>query len=587
MSLPRCAAAFLLGAMLAWPALADTRVTLSRDAVALGDGVTLSIETDQPLASPDLAALRNDFEVGDIDSARQISIENGGLRTSQTWRIRLRPRRDGMLPIPALAIGNQRTAPLLLEVTQGAAPSAPGRASSASTQAGGPVFIDTVFDDDTPYVQQAVGITVRLHYAIDLYNGEFRQPEPPAGGSLQPVGSDARSVQVVGGRQYQVLERHYLLVPERSGVLRLPGASFNGEASGDFIDGLFGDARESVSAQAPARTLKVRPIPTYAAQPWLPARSVTMRVPSPPGQARAGEAFDVVVELRADGATAAQLPELALTGDGAQVFAEPAQTAENFASGRPQVVLTRRFSIVPQHPGALRLQVAPVDWWDVAADAPRRAQVPAMTLDVAPGLGRYAAPAAPPAPVDAADAAGAGQSGRWPFGARALWPVFAALALLIAGVLAWLASRRTRRDAIAQDEAADAASPFSADPRIARPAAASTSPLHKTNEGRISAEAPQCAKDFRRAIETGDLAAVARLLPQLAAPPVATLGEARGRLTDAAQAEAISQLERALWAGGDVEAARAALRHAFRREPAWRAAKRLEKPLLPPLYPER
>ena len=50
-----------------------------------------------------------------------------------------------------------------------------------------------MFDDDTPYVQQAVGVTVRLHYAIDLYNGEFRQPEPEQGGSLQPAGSDGRA----------------------------------------------------------------------------------------------------------------------------------------------------------------------------------------------------------------------------------------------------------------------------------------------------------------------------------------------------------------------------------------------------------
>ncbi|WP_162615806.1 BatD family protein [Solilutibacter oculi] len=582
MSLARRCCMLLLGLVLAWPALADTRVTLSRDAVALGDAVTLSIETDQPIASPDLAPLRNDFEVGGIDSARQLSIENGGLRTSQTLRVQLRPRRAGMLRIPALAIGNQRTAPLLLEVTQGASPSAPARASTASTQAGGPVFIDTVFDDDTPYVQQAVGVTVRLHYAIDLYNGEFRQPEPASGGSLQPVGSDARSVQVVGGRQYQVLERHYLLVPERSGLLRLPRASFNGEASGDFIDGLFGDARESVSAQAPARTLKVRPIPANAAQPWLPARSVTMRVPSPPRQARAGEAFDVVVELRADGATAAQLPELTLTGDGAQIFPEPAQPAENFASGRPQVLLTRRFSIVPQHAGTLRLQIAPVDWWDVAADALRRAQVPEMTVRVAPGLGRYAAPAPPSTQADSTKSSATDAPSRWSFGNRMMWPAFAALTLLMAAALVWMLRRRAHGG---RDD--EATSPAPADTHTARDAPASSSPIHKPDQGRIAAEAARHAKDFRRAIETGDLAAVARTLPQLATPAVATLAEARARLADPAQAEATSQLERALWGDGDAEAVRRQLKRAFTRGPSWRTPGKAPKPLLPPLYPER
>lgn len=389
-------------------------------------------------------------------------------------------------------------------------------------------------------------------------------------------------MQVVGGRQYQVLERHYLLVPERSGALRLPGASFNGEAASDFIDGLFGDGRESVSAQAPARTLQVRPIPASATQPWLPARSVTMRVPSPPQQARAGEAFDVVVELRADGATAAQLPELTLTGDGAQVFPEPAQPAENFASGRPQVVLTRRFSIVPQHAGTLRLQIAPVDWWDVAADASRRAQVPEMTVRVAPGLGRYAAPAPPSTQADSTKTPEADEPSRWWFGHRAMWPAFAALALLMATALVWMLRRCAHGEG--DDEAT---SPIPGGTRTARSATTSSSAIHKPDQGRIAAEAARHAKDFRRAIETGDLAAVARTLPQLASPAVATLAEARARLADPAQAEATSQLERALWGDGDAEAVRRQLKRAFIRGPSWRAPGKPTKPLLPPLYPER
>ena len=220
----------------------------------MGEPVVLTIETDQPVASPDLTPLRRDFSIGDIDSSRQVGFDGQGVRASQQIRIELRPLRSGMLAIPALVIGNQRTAPLVIEVLaagNNTRSMAPGRSSTVSTQANGPVFIDTVFDDTTPYVQQAVGVTVRLHYAVNLFNGEFRQPEPPQGASLQPMGNDSRSMRVVNGRQYQVLERHYLLLPERSGALRLPGASFNGEGESGFFDGLFGDGREIVSAEAP------------------------------------------------------------------------------------------------------------------------------------------------------------------------------------------------------------------------------------------------------------------------------------------------------------------------------------------------
>ena len=43
---------FLVAGIAVRPAWADTRVTLSQDAVALGGSVQLVIETDQPIASP-------------------------------------------------------------------------------------------------------------------------------------------------------------------------------------------------------------------------------------------------------------------------------------------------------------------------------------------------------------------------------------------------------------------------------------------------------------------------------------------------------------------------------------------------------
>lgn len=559
--------------LLALPAFADTRVTLSKDAVALGETVVLTIDTDQPVASPDLTPLRGDFNIGDIDSSRQVGFDGRGVRASQQIRIELKPLRTGMLSIPALSIGNQRTAPLMLEVASSASARtmAPGRSSTANTQGDGPVFIDTVFDDATPYVQQAVGVTVRLHYAINLFNGEFRQPEPPEGASLQPMGNDSRSMRVVDGRQYQVLERHYLLLPERSGPLRVPGASFSGEGESGFFDGLFGNGRKAVSAEAPARTLQVQPIPASVARPWLPARQVALRVASPPADARAGEALDIVVELRADGVTSTQLPELQITGQGAQIFAEPAQSTDSFVDGRPQVVMRRRFSIVPQQAGTLNLQVTPVAWWDVAFDAERRAQVAPIIVKVAPGTGRYAATRTPAnTGQTTAQAATSGSSG---MRLRSALPwMLGAIALVFIGVLAWWASGRRRH---ADAEASNAASTTNAP--------ASTSTSRKPEAATASAG----MADFRRAVSAGDLAAVARLLPALSTPPSRSLMEVRGHLADTAQIDAASQLERALWGDGDAESARAAVRAAFAKGPRWKPPIVAPKPLLPPLYPER
>src|SRR3546814_5675413 len=103
-----------------------------------------------------------------------------------------------------------------------------------------------------------------------------------------------------------------------------------------------------------------------------PLRGLGLRYLATPQHARAGEAATITIEARAEGATAAQFPEIELPSiDGAQVFAEPAQVDETFDNGRPSVKVTRKFSIVPSRSGALRIPGPRIAWWDVRAAAAR------------------------------------------------------------------------------------------------------------------------------------------------------------------------------------------------------------------------
>ena len=120
-------------------------------------------------------------------------------------------------------------------------------------------------------MQQAVGFVVRLYYAVPLISGQLDQPTPD-GASLQRVGEDARYTRELGGRRYDVLERRFLLIAERSGPMTIPGARFQGQGVGGFFDDLFGDGRRALNADGAPRTLQVRGAPANASQPWLPLR---------------------------------------------------------------------------------------------------------------------------------------------------------------------------------------------------------------------------------------------------------------------------------------------------------------------------
>ena len=551
---------------------AATRAWLDRDSVQAGEPVTLNVETDQRSAGPDYSPLRADFGLSAQQSSRQMEMTQGTVTVRSLFAVVLTPRRSGSLIIPPLQVGADTTAPLRLTVTAGAGSTAganavgaaPGAATAGGARGDENVFVETRVDDTQPYVQQSVGVVVRLYYATQLAAGAL-ELDAPEGASLQQVGDDANTVQTVNGRAYNVAERRYLLVPERSGPLQLPGAKFTGRAVGGFFDDYFGRGSGELSARSAATTLQVRPQPDNAPQPWLPLRDLRLRYTATPQRVAAGESAQIVIEATAVGATRGQFPDLVLPSVAdAQVFPEPAQFDERFVGGSPQLQWTRRFSLVPNRAGHLVVPGVRLDWWDVRAGAMKTATLPDLALEVAPGSGAFATPPAVPAPA-AAPARPARVDGAMTLPGRtgSVWPLLAAafallwLVTLVAAVLLW----RRRTDA----------------PEGAVP----------SNGPRPVGAAGASATELRRAIDSGGLDEVARLLCAMA--PAPDLDGVVARLADPAQRQAVQAMQRARWGGdGDVGQARQRLREAFRGGARWQGpAASGNAGELPPLYPQR
>src|SRR3546814_9295889 len=95
----------------------QVRAWIDRDQVALGETLTLNVETtDAGARAPDWSPLEKDFIVSGNSSSRQVEIVNGRASTRMLFAVALQPRREGLLTVPALDVGGQRTQPLSLTV---------------------------------------------------------------------------------------------------------------------------------------------------------------------------------------------------------------------------------------------------------------------------------------------------------------------------------------------------------------------------------------------------------------------------------------------------------------------------------------
>ena len=572
------AALLCLCAPTAW---AQSRAWVDRDRIAYEETTVLHLEinVNATQSIPDLSTIAQDFRIVDQNVQHKVMLQNGSMMLHINMRLTLQPTRAGELEIPAMQIGNERTRPLRVWVAPPVAPQAPvAPPTAARTDA---IFIETRVDSVTPYVQQTVGYTVRLFYESGLLIDGRLDHDPPEGATLQKIGDDQQLMQTVGGNAYNVLERRFLLIPERSGTVTVPAARFLGRGIGMF-DSVFGDARKELRVRGDPVVLQVKPIPAAAPQPWLPLRGLRLRYLEAPKSLRVGESAAVTIEAVADGTIASQLPELTLgIGTGAQLFPEPAQPDDRFVDDRPQATVVRRVMVVAVREGALRIAGPRIAWWDTEAGVARIAALPDIAVQVSPGAATATA-----ADIAAADAAAAGEAppwhawrpqNRWAWALLVL-PVFWIIVMGFGWQL-WT----TRRRQLAAANAATAGK-ASSNPAPARQApTTSGSPLSAA----LRAVPPADAKAWANALARGNVAEIARLLCAMASPAAADLDAVHLRLADPAQRAAVDALQRARWGDGDAAAAVAAMRAAFATGPRWRSATAPTAPaLLPPLYPE-
>ena len=404
----RVAAALLISSI-HLSALAAVTTQLDRDRISLGESVRLIIEHEgNTHRQPELNSLKQDFDILSRSSGSSIQIINGQMSAKNQITLILSPKHEGRIRIPGLEWDGERSAALDLTVSTTSSPTSkenPYEEGKVSPNSEQHVFLLSTVDQKHPYVQAAVTLTVRLMTDRALYEASLELP-PSNDVIVQPLGKDQQTTEVRDGKRYQVIERKYLLFPQKTGQLKLAGPVLNAiapdsnslDGNGSMLGSIFGNsplagminATRPIQLRGPAIVLNVQPRHASSKGNWLPAQQVTLEDSWLPNTltAHVGEPIVRHLNLTVVGLPAAQLPDVsALMSLPADIKIYPDQPKLENTVQNASVVGRRQHDValIANRPGKYQLPAIHLLWWDTTHNIQREIILPSRTLNILPG----------------------------------------------------------------------------------------------------------------------------------------------------------------------------------------------------------
>lgn len=356
---------------------------LDRTEITRGETVTLEVRVygQQGGVSIDLDPLREQFEIVSTRSASHLRSVNNRIESWTDYVLVLFPRELGEQEIPSLSVAGQLTRSYIINVNQ---------PSNAGLGSGQDVYMETVLSKDSVYVQEQLLFTVRLYYTIaGIRNPNFTEVEP-ADTVVQMLGQPHQYEQLIDGTRYGVYEKNYVLFPQRSGELIIPDIVFRGELTDGSSNFVFRNPNmRPVTAFADGYTVEVkeRPVDFAAGNTWLPATDVQISEQWSRDITRLnpGDSVRRTITVVANGLDGAALPPLQReTIDRMNVYPDQPVIERMVVDGNIVGTRIESYELVATADGSVAIPEISLPWWDVNADEPRQAVIPASFIRIMP-----------------------------------------------------------------------------------------------------------------------------------------------------------------------------------------------------------
>ena len=362
---------FILCYPLALSATVSSHVEPSTLTMGESFQLTLSMDNIQSSGTPDLMPLQTNFNIDATEHSVSSSIINGQSQTTNQWTIILSPKKTGTLPIPAIKIGQQSSAPSEVIVTIAS------HSTQHTTSSFDPIQLITETSARSAYINQQIHYTVKLYHRGQLLNANY-QPPQLENTLIIPLGTSQGYQTSIHGQLYSVEEQHYALFPQKTGTQTLIGPSFQAV--------VYDDMPRRVQAKAESTTLIIKNKPlTYTGKHWLVAKAIYLTEHYDRRHKTLSEGSTLTRSITLEGIAvpAELLPSIAAKpNDAFGVYPEKPVLKNAIRNQDVVGTVTLQITYLLNQAGTVILPAYPITWFNTTTKQMETSTLPSRTLNV-------------------------------------------------------------------------------------------------------------------------------------------------------------------------------------------------------------
>ena len=346
--------------------------SVDRTSIGEGESLTLTVRYNSNLLAddPDFSPLKQQFSIYNQQRKSSFQFINGQSESWTVWTLTLIPKRKGNLVIPALSFKGEKSKAIQIQVN---------KIAEDIKNKQQDVFFDTQTDVTSAYVQGQILYTEKLYFSVNLDNSQLNEVKVDEA-IVQSLGEVKHYATQLNGRSLEVYERQFIITPQTSGEMVIPGPIYSGEIS----NGRWRAGRPIRVTQPP---IKIQVLPQPASYPqnavWLPAQAIELDYKwiGNPQQFTLGEPLTLKIDMKAKGLGSAQLPAFALPEvDGLKYYPDQAIT-QDMTDGLGVIgSRSQSIAVVATRPGSLTLPEVRIPWWNTKLSKLEYAVIPAQRL---------------------------------------------------------------------------------------------------------------------------------------------------------------------------------------------------------------